>query len=123
MKFIFRSVKKQSDPETQIVSVSNTQHVISSIHDKPMVNFGEYTIKVRSVNGDWRSPWSEEKIGIPKPLELPAPPDNVKAEGGYRSISVTWKDMDDSNGYMVYYKKSSEQQYRPLSMDLNRYIR
>ena len=112
--YISGPVKKQSDPETQIVSVSNTQHTISSIHDKPMVNFAEYTIKVRSVNGDWRSPWSEEKIGIPKPQKLPAPPDNVKAEGGYRSVSVSWKDMDDSNGYMVYYKKSSEDQYRPV---------
>lgn len=112
--YISGPVKKQSDPETQIVSVSNTEHIISSIHDKPMVNFGEYTIKVRSVNGDWRSPWSEEKIGIPKPQKLPAPPDNVKAEGGYRSVSVTWKDMDDSNGYMVYYKKSSEEQFRPV---------
>ena len=69
---------------------------------------------MRSVNGDWRSPWSEEKIGVPKPQKLPAPPDNVKAEGGYRSVSVSWKDMDDSNGYMVYYKKSSEELYRPV---------
>lgn len=112
--YISGPVKKQSDPETQIVSVSNTEYTISSIHDKPMVNFAEYTIKVRSVNGEWRSPWSEEKIGIPKPQKLPAPPDNVKAEGGYRSISVTWKDMDDASGYMVYYKKSSEEQYRPV---------
>ena len=48
--YISGPVKKQSDPETQIVSVSNTQHTISSIHDKPMVNFAEYTIKVRSVS-------------------------------------------------------------------------
>ena len=112
--YVSGPVKKQSDPETQIVSVSNTQHTISSIHDKPIVNFEKYTIKVRSVNGDWRSPWSEEKIGVPKPQKLPAPPDNVKAEGGYRSVSVSWKDMDDSNGYMVYYKKSSEELYRPV---------
>ena len=111
--YISGPVKKQSAAETQIISVPNTQHTISAIHDKPMVNFGEYTMKVRSVNGDWRSPWSEEKTGVPKPQKLPAPPDGVKAEGGYRSISVSWKAMDDSNGYMVYYKKSSEESYRP----------
>lgn len=107
-------VRKQKEPETQIVSVAGTQHTISSIHDKELVNFQEYTVRVRSVNGDWKSPWSAEKKGVPKPQKLPAPPDQVKAEGGYRSVSVSWKDMDDATGYMVYYKKSSEEQYRPV---------
>ncbi len=109
-------VKNQTEPETQIVRVSGAQHRISSINDKNMINFAEYTIKVRSVNGDWSSPWSNTQIGIPKPQKLPAPPDYVKAVGGYRSITVSWKDMDDADGYMVYYKKSADADtsYRPV---------
>ncbi len=109
-------VKNQSTEETQIVRVSGTQHRIGSINDKPLKNYGKYTIKVRSVNGDWASPWSNEQIGEPRPQKIPAPPDNVKADGGYRSIFVSWKDMSDSDGYMVYYKKSQEDSsaYRPV---------
>lgn len=113
--FVSGPVKNQSGNETQIVRVSGTQHRISSINNKPLKNFAKYTLKVRSVNGDWHSPWSNEQTGEPKPGRLPAPPDNVKAEGGYRSIRVSWKDMDDANGYMVYYKKTqgADGEYRP----------
>lgn len=112
--YVHGPVKKQTENETQIVRVSGIQHRISSINDKPLKNFEQYTIKVRSVNGDWCSPWSNEQIGVPKPGSLPAPPDGVSVTGGYRSISVSWKDMDDSNGYMVYYKKDQETEYRPV---------
>ncbi len=102
--------------QSQIVRVSSTQHRISSINEQSMKNFEKYTIKVRSVNGDWHSPWSQERIGEPKPQSLPAAPDNVSAVGGYRTITVSWKDMDDSNGYMLYYKKKEEADsaYRPV---------
>lgn len=94
--------------ETQIVRVSNPEHVITGINDQNLVYNGKYTVKVRSVNGDWNSPWSEEKVGIVKAQKKPAAPDNVKAAGGYCSITVSWKNMEDSDGYMVYYKKAEE---------------
>lgn len=112
--YVSGPVKKQDTMETQIIRVSDTQHRITAINDKPLVNFKEYTIKVRSVNGDWKSPWSEEETGIPAPQSKPAPPDYVTAEGGYRSIQVSWKDMDDANGYMVYYKKAGDHQFQPV---------
>ena len=109
-------VKDSDGLQTQVVRVAGTQHMIGSLNDGKMMNFEEYKVKVRSVNGDWCSPWSEELIGIPKPTKLPAPPDFVKTAGRYRSIDVSWKDMDDSAGYMVYYKKKSEPEtsYRPV---------
>lgn len=114
--YVSGPVKNQSGNETQIIPVSETQYVISGINDKKMKNFERYTVKVRSVNGDWSSPWSGEQIGIPKPQKLPAPPDLVNAVGGYRQITVSWKDMDDAAGYMVYYKKTAEADsaFRPV---------
>ena len=106
--YISGPVKDSSSNESQIVRVAKNSQIVSSINDKSLVNFGRYTVKVRSVNGEWSSPWSSEKIGIVKPQKKPAKPDNVKAEGGYLNISVSWKKMDDSDGYMVYYKKSLE---------------
>lgn len=114
--YVSGPVKNQEGEKSQIVRVSDTQHRISSINGLKLMNFKEYTVKVRSVNGDWHSPWSEKQIGEPKPQSLPAAPDFVSATGGYRTVTVSWKDMSDSNGYMVYYKKSSEADsaYRPV---------
>lgn len=114
--YISGPVKDSSSNESQIVRVAKNSQIVSSINDKSLVNFGRYTVKVRSVNGEWSSPWSSEKIGIVKPQKKPAKPDNVKAEGGYLNISVSWKKMDDSDGYMVYYKKSEEEdtQFKPV---------
>ncbi len=101
-------VSSQATGESQILRVANTKHLITSINDKELKNFETYRIKVRSVNGDWKSPWSKEVTGVPKPQKLPAGPDHVKAEGGYRSITVSWKDMDDASGYMVFFRKSTD---------------
>ena len=90
------------------IKVPGNKYTLSSINDEKLVNFATYTLKVRSVNGDWKSPWSEEVTGKPEPQAKPDPPDNLKLTGGRDSINATWKDMDDSSGYMVYYKKSSE---------------
>lgn len=106
--YVSGPVKNSSGNQTQIVRVDGTSLKLSSINNNSMKNFEQYTVKVRSVNGDWKSPWSEEKIAEPQPKSLPEPPDMVRAQGGYRSVAVSWKNMDDSNGYMVYYKKSAD---------------
>lgn len=106
-------VKGQTAKEEQIVRVADTTHRFTSINEKKLKNYGEYTIRVRSVNGDWTSPWSASQKAIPKPQSLPAPPDNVTAEGGYASITVKWKAMDDAGGYMVYYRKKGEDTFLP----------
>lgn len=111
--YICGPVKNQSKAESQVIAVSDTSCEVASINQKNLVNYKEYTLKVRSVNGDWKSPWSEAKTAKPLPQAMPAPPDNVKAAGGYRSVTVSWKDMDDSDGYMVYYKEKDAAEYEP----------
>ena len=115
--YISGPTKDQSGTQEQIVRVADTTHRFTTINGKKLKNFSNYTIKVRSVNGDWTSPWSTEKIGVPAPQKLPAPPDNVTVEGGFASISVSWKAMDDANGYMVYYRKKNEGQFQPVVKD------
>lgn len=96
--------KGSSEAATQIVGTSATSHTFTTIKDKNLINNEIYTIKIRSVNGDWRSEWSEEIRISPKAEEKPAAPDNLKALGGYRSIQLNWKDMDDTDSYNLYYK-------------------
>ncbi len=115
--YVSGPVKNQSGAESQVIAVSDVSYEVSSINQKNLVNYKDYTLKVRSVNGDWRSPWSEVKTAKPLPQAKPAAPDNVKAAGGYRSITVSWKDMDDSDGYMVYYKEKDAAEYEPAVKD------
>ena len=84
--YVSGPVKGSTEPVSQVISVQSNSYTISAINNASLLNFKTYTIKVRSVNGDWKSPWSEEVTGIPAPQEKPAPPDNVTVTGGYRSI-------------------------------------
>lgn len=90
------------------IKVPGNKYTVDSINGESLINFKTYTLKVRSVNGSWKSPWSLEVTGKPEPQSKPAPPDNLKLTAGRDSINAVWKDMDDSSAYMVYYKKSSE---------------
>ncbi len=106
--YIEGPVGKSQKIANDTVKVSGDSYIASSIQTESLINFETYKIKVRSVNGDWKSPWSNEQSGIPEPQAKPAPPDNVKLTAGRNYLHVTWKDMDDASGYMVYYKKNSE---------------
>ncbi len=106
-------VKKASD-QTQIIRVLNTPHTISAINDKPLYNYRDYKIRIRSVNGEWSSPWTEVRTAQPAPENPADRVDNVVAKGGFRSVSLSWKDMDDANGYMVFYREKGTQTYRPV---------
>ncbi len=106
-------VKKATGTYTQVVRVGGSPHTIVSINDKSLINYNNYTIRVRSVNGEWSSPWSQPVTAQPKPEKGPGRVDNVVAKGGYRSLHVTWKDMDDSNGYMLYYREKDGGDFLP----------
>lgn len=109
--------KNQGKPQTEVFAVSDTSYEVTSLNQGSLVNYQDYTVKVRSVNGTWSSPWSAARTAQPLPQKKPAPPDNVRAQGGYRSITVSWKDMDDADGYMVYYKESGANAYQPVVKD------
>lgn len=68
-------------------------------------NNTEYTVKVRSVNGTWRSPYCEPIKVTPKATAKPDRPDYVKATGQYKSIAVSWGKAKDADTYTVYYKE------------------
>ncbi len=106
-------VKKASD-QTQVVRVTGSPHTISSINDRSLINFKEYKIRIRSVNGEWSSPWTDYVTAIPAPENAPGRVDNVVTKGGFRSVQISWKDMDDSNGYMIFYREKGVGAYRPV---------
>ena len=46
---------------SDIIKVPGNIYTVSSIKTESLINFETYKLKVRSVNGDWKSPWSDEK--------------------------------------------------------------
>ena len=99
---------KSGQTQSEIVPVTKLNHTFTTINNESIKNFETYTIKVRSTNGTWKSSWSKEIKAVPVPNKVPDAPDNVVVESGYRNLNISWKDMEDSSAYMVYYKKVGE---------------
>lgn len=97
--------------ETEIYKVTGNAFMLTSFGGKKLVNGTTYTVKVRSVNGTWRSPYCDELTVTPLATDRPKKPDNVSAHGGYRSIRVSWKDMENTDFYNLYYKKVDAEEY------------
>ncbi len=85
------------------ISISNSVNV-SSFNGKDIKNYTTYKVSVQSVNGTWKSGYCDSVEVTPKPNKRPDKPDNVKATGIYKGINVTWKNMDDTQSYNVFYK-------------------
>ena len=95
--------------KTVVVRSTNNQLVVSNLGGSKMINNRDYTVRVQSVNGEWKSGYSDSITVRPMATKLPAAPDNVEAVGAYRAISVSWKDMDDTDSYTVLYRKVTEE--------------
>lgn len=85
---------------------------ISSIGGKELVNYRTYTLRVRSTNGEWRSPWSAAIECTPKATSKPMAPAAPRVTGNYNSLSVSWAQALDAETHSVYYKKASDSEYK-----------
>lgn len=104
-------IRRVEDGEQETaLSVRNTVD-ITSFGGKPLENLKEYRVRVQSVNGTWRSGYGEEVSATPEPNGPPKKPDRVSARGEYQKVTVSWKDMKDTNTYNLYYKESNANEY------------
>lgn len=104
---------KQEDQQQTMLVVGNGLD-LTTFGGKELVNYKEYKIQVQSVNGSWRSGYGNEAQAVPKPTGKPDKPDNVSAIGGFKSITVSWKNMKDTLSYNLYYKESSQDSYQKI---------
>ncbi len=108
--------------EYQYTRVSSNELEVKSFLGNRLKNGEEYEVWVQSVNGTWVSGYCESRKATPVISGPPAPPDNLKATGGYRRISLTWKNMEDTDSYNVYYKAEGENTYTKITgIDQNRH--
>ncbi len=81
------------------------QTTFSEFTIEDLKNYVTYKIKVRSTNQEWRSGWSDEHEGTPKASGKAPKVDNVSATPGYGKITYSWKKMDDTTSYKLYWRE------------------
>lgn len=108
------SVRTENGKE-EVYSTSKNTITIAQYNKDKLKNKTTYFVKVRSVNGSWKSPFSEEISVVPRTDEKPKAPDNLVVKGSYKTLDLSWKQMDDTDSYNVYYKKDSETSFIKMS--------
>lgn len=106
------SVSAQGKEE--IKRTSATELSIKSFDNEKLKNGTEYTLKVQSVNGSWRSGWSDPITVVPKADKVPDAPDGLTAKGVYRGIVASWKDMEDTDSYNLFYREKDTGPYTEI---------
>lgn len=106
---------EQGDYVETLISLSNSINV-TTFKGKEIKNYTTYKVSVQSINGTWQSGYCDSIEVTPVPSGPPDKPDNVSASGRYKSVSVSWKKMDDTLTYNVFYKvRNSDEKYTKIS--------
>ncbi len=100
---------EDKEGESQVHLVENTSSLtVNELNASKLVNGEDYYVTVRSVNGAWRSRPSERVTAQPRAASIPPAPENISITGGYKRLSITWKDMKDTDTYTLYYRKADD---------------
>lgn len=97
--------------EEKVKTTTNRLEVKSFKEDK-IKNGTKFSVKVQSLNGEWRSGYSEAISVTPKADKVPDAPENINIVGAYKALNVSWKDMEDTENYVIYYRKKGETAYK-----------
>ena len=101
-------VKDSAGNVTATIRTTANQLLVDSLNGGKLINGRDYTVQVQSLNGEWSSGYCDPITVKPVVEKKPDAPDNLEASGGYRSISLHWKDMVDTDSYTVLYRKKSD---------------
>lgn len=96
-------------------TTAHTGVLIAQFNKDKLENGQTYKIRVRSLNGEWKSKWSDWFSAVPKVTKKPERPDYVSVTGGYRNIRITWKDVEDADTYTVFYKEDGEETFTQIT--------
>lgn len=92
-----------------------TTLTVQQFKNDKLENGTEYIVRVQSVNGEWKSGFSEAVKAVPKVDKVPPAPDRVHIKSGVRSLEISWSDTEDADTYTVYYKEASATSYEKVS--------
>lgn len=93
---------------TEVKRTTSTSLTITSFSGGKIKNGTEFHVKVRSINGEWRSPWTGEVAVTPITSSKPDAPEGLKLTGTYRGVSASWKSMEDTDSYNLFYREKAD---------------
>lgn len=99
---------------TEILETSENTLTVNGFNEKELINYETYLVKVRSVNGNWKSSYSAQISVMPEPDGPPPAPENISIEGGYKSLHVSWKKMDDTKTYSLFYRQAGTEEFKAV---------
>ena len=88
---------------------------VSRFGGKELVNKTTYSVRVQSVNGMWKSGYGETVTAVPFTTAKPPAPDNLNVIGEFKAVKASWKKMEDTDTYNLYYKKKDEAEYHVIN--------
>ena len=102
---------------THYIQTTDTQITISQFGNDSLKNKKTYTLRVRAINGEWKSQFSSAVTATPRYDSVPDAPDKVSVKGDYRKITITWQAPKDDSAdeYTLYYRKDGETTYTKVS--------
>lgn len=95
----------------EVKRTTSTALAIKMFNNDKIKNGTVYTLKVQSVNGTWRSGWSDAVTVVPKTDKVPDAPDGLSVKGAYRGIVASWKKMEDTDSYNLFYREKGTDSY------------
>ncbi len=98
----------------EAVYTTNTNSITISSLEGKLATYKPYTIRVRSTNGTWKSPYSESAQITLKPSSAPPAPEYVTAVGQAESIKVSWREMRDTQYYSLFYREKGTETYSEI---------
>ncbi len=99
-------------PKMESGVIFQTTFTTFTIED--LKNYETYYIYVQSVNQEWRSGWSDAHEGTPQATRKPPKVDMVTAKPTYGGIDFSWKKMDDTKSYKLYYREVGTDVYNVI---------
>ncbi len=102
-----KTMKSDDELEEKFPEQTANTITVSGLGGGELVNNDIYKVKVRSVNGDWKSPWSEVIEVRPEATKRPEPPEQISITGGSQKLTVSWKKMKSTDSYNLYYREKT----------------
>ncbi len=88
---------------------------VSQFNNEALKENEEYKVRVRAVNGAWKSGYSQPTAIAMKPGRVPEAPCHVSLEAGIGSLDVAWEPCENAKSYTVFYKTASSSDYEKVS--------
>lgn len=111
----FELLVKTLSPDGQVIKNEIYQTNYTTFDLSDLKNYTTYLVQVRAVNGEWRSPYSDEVSFEPQPNRLPPAVDMVVMSPVYEGFNFSWKKMEDTKTYNIYYRKAGTSDYTKVA--------